>query len=191
MNRIDKIASILRFSPISLSCLNLWHLLEVTGRPGMPRFMGSQRVGHNWVTELNWTELRSKSRWQKRMNMQEGRPIELGNKLIMVNWQQCPFYSDIDLDCIQIIISSVQLSHSVMSNSLWPHGLQHARFPCPSPTPRAYSNSFPSHPWCHPTISSSVVPFSSYLQSFPASGSFPMSQFFNQVAKVMEFRLQH
>ena len=64
-----------------------------------------------------------------------------------------------------------------MSNSLWPHGLQHARLPCPSPTPRACSNSSPSNQWCHPTISSSVVPFSC-LQSFPSSGSFPMSQFF-------------
>ena len=71
-----------------------------------------------------------------------------------------------------------QFSHSVMSDSLRPHGLQHARLPCPSPTSRAYSNSCPSHWWCHPTISSSVVPFYSYLQSFPASGSFPMSQFF-------------
>ena len=62
-----------------------------------------------------------------------------------------------------------------MSNSLQPHGLQHARLPCPSPTPRAYSNSGPLSRWCHPTISSSVVPFSR-LQSFPASGSFPMSQ---------------
>ena len=75
-------------------------------------------------------------------------------------------------------ISSVQFSHSVMSNFLQPHGLQHARPPCPSPTPRVYSNSCPLSPWCHPTISSSVVPFSSHLQSFPASGSFPMSQFF-------------
>ena len=65
-----------------------------------------------------------------------------------------------------------------MSNSLRPHGLQHIRLPCPSPTPRAYSNSCPSSHWCHPTISSSVVPFSSCLQSFPASGSFQMSQFF-------------
>ena len=73
---------------------------------------------------------------------------------------------------------SVQFSHSVMSNSLRPHGLQHARLPCPSPTPRACSNSCPLSPWCHPTISSSIVPFSSYLQSFTASGSFPMSQFF-------------
>ena len=75
-------------------------------------------------------------------------------------------------------VPSVQLSHSVMSNSMQPHGLQHARLPCPSPTPGACSNSCPSSRWCHPTISSSVVPFSSCLQSFPASGSFPMNQFF-------------
>ena len=74
--------------------------------------------------------------------------------------------------------SSVQFSLSVVSDSLWPHGLQHARFPCLSPTPRAYSNSCPLSQWCHPTTSSSVVPFSSHLQSFPATGSFPMSQFF-------------
>ena len=67
---------------------------------------------------------------------------------------------------------------SVMSNSLQPHGLQHARLPCPSPTPRACSNSCPSTRWCHPTISLSVVPFSSYLQSLPAPGSFPMRHLF-------------
>ena len=71
---------------------------------------------------------------------------------------------------------SVQFS-PVTSNSLWPHGLQHARPPCPSPNPGACSNLCPSSQWCHPTISSSVVPFSC-LQSFPASGSFPRSQFF-------------
>ena len=74
--------------------------------------------------------------------------------------------------------SSVHFSYSVMSNSLWPHGLQHARLPCPSLTPEACSNSSPSSQWCHPTISSSVFPFSSHLQSFPASGSFPMNRFF-------------
>ena len=67
---------------------------------------------------------------------------------------------------------SVQFSHSVVSSSLPPHGLQHARLPCPSPTRRACSNSCPMSQWCHPTISSSAVPFSSCLQSFPASGSF-------------------
>ena len=72
----------------------------------------------------------------------------------------------------------VQFSHSVMSDSLRPYGLQHTRLPCPSPTPGAYSNSCPSSQWCHPTISSSVVPFSSCLQSFQASGSFPVSWLF-------------
>ena len=73
---------------------------------------------------------------------------------------------------------TVQFSCSVLSDSPWPHGLQHARPPCPSPTPRVYSNSCPLSQWWHPTISSSAVPFSSHLQSFPASGSFQMSQFF-------------
>ena len=73
---------------------------------------------------------------------------------------------------------SVQFSSSVMFNSLYPHGQQHARLPCPSPAPRAYANSCPSCWWCHSTISSSVVIFSSCLEYFPASGSFPMSQSF-------------
>ena len=73
---------------------------------------------------------------------------------------------------------SVQFSHSVVSDSFQPHESQHARPPCPSPTPGVHSNSRPSSRWCHPTISSSVVPFSSCPQSLPASESFPMSQFF-------------
>ena len=75
-------------------------------------------------------------------------------------------------------LSWVQFSHSVMSNSLRPHKSQHTRPPCPSPTPGVYSNPCPSSRWCHPAISSSVVPFSSYPQSLPASGSFPISQYF-------------
>ena len=74
--------------------------------------------------------------------------------------------------------SSVQFSCSVVSNSLRPHELQHDRPPCPSPTPGVYSNSCTLSRWCHPTSSSSVIPFSSHLQSFPASGSFQMSHFF-------------
>ena len=74
--------------------------------------------------------------------------------------------------------TSDQISHSVMSDSSWPHELQHARAPCPSPTPGVHSDSHPSSQWCHPAISSSVVPFSSCPQSLPASGSFPMSQLF-------------
>ena len=78
-----------------------------------------------------------------------------------------------------ILVGISEFSCSVVSDSLWPHGLQHARPPCPSPTPGVYSNSWPLSQWCHPAISSSVVPFSSCLQSFPASGSFPMSQIFS------------
>ena len=77
-----------------------------------------------------------------------------------------------------LYFQSVQFSHSVMSDSLQLHGLQHTRPPCPSPTPGVYSNSCPLSWGYHPTISSSVIPFSSCLQSFPASGSFPVSQFF-------------
>ena len=80
--------------------------------------------------------------------------------------------------CYFILFSSVQFSCSVASDSLWPHELQHARPPCPSPTPGVHSNSCPSSWWCHPAISASVVPFSSWPQSLPASGSFPMSQLF-------------
>ena len=74
--------------------------------------------------------------------------------------------------------SSVQFSCWVVSNSLWPHELQHVRPPCPSPTPGVCTNSCPSSPWCYPAISSSVIPFSSCPQSLPASESFPMSQLF-------------
>jgi len=85
----------------------------------------------------------------------------------------CKFFSFL------ILFSQVsQYSCSVVSDSLPPHGLQHARPSCPSPTPGVYSDSCLLNQWCHPTISSSVIPFSSCLQSFPASGSFPMSEFF-------------
>ena len=77
---------------------------------------------------------------------------------------------------LQLILVVV---HSVMSNSLWPHGLQHTRHACPSPSPRACSNSCPLSQWCHPTISSSVIPLSSCFQFFQASGSFQMSQLFS------------
>ena len=85
---------------------------------------------------------------------------------------------------------SVQFSRSVLSDSLRPHGLQHSRPPCPSPIPGVYSNSCPLSWWCHPTISSSVIPFSFCLQSFLASGSFPMS-LFTEGVKLLELQLQH
>ena len=88
------------------------------------------------------------------------------------------------------MLSSVQLSHSVVPDSLQHHGLQHARLPCPSPTPRACSNSCPSSRRCHPTISFSVIPFS-HPQSVPASRFFQWASSSHQVAKVLEFQLQY
>ena len=88
-------------------------------------------------------------------------------------------------------ILSVQFSHSVVSDSLWLHESQHARPPCPSPNPGVYSNPCPLSRWYHPAISSCVIPFSSCPQSLPASGSFPMVNSSHQVAKVLEFQLQH
>ena len=96
----------------------------------------------------------------------------LKNTLVILNQQ---FTWGVFFGVLEESVS--QFTCSVMSNSLRPQGLQHARPPCPSPTPRAYSKSCPLSQWCHPTISSSVVPFSSRLQSFPASKSFPMSKF--------------
>ena len=103
--------------------------------------------------------------------------------LYQLSHKGSPFYQRTLLNFFLIsfflfLAFSVQFSHSVVSDSLQPHGLWHARPSCPSPTPRVYSNSCPSSRWCHPTISFLVVPFSSHLLSFPVSGSFPMSQFF-------------
>ena len=122
-----------------------------TGKPGVLQFMELQRVGHNLATEKQWWDFR------------------------------CCIY--LFLICAYLFshhstFSSVQFGRSVVSNSLWHHALHHTRLPCPSPTPRAWSNSCPLSQWCYPTISSSVIPFSFCLQSFPASGCFPMSQFF-------------
>ena len=88
-------------------------------------------------------------------------------------------------------MASVQFSYSVVSDSLRPHGLQHSRLPCPSPTPGVYSNSCPSSRWCHPAISSSVVHSSSHLQSFPDQSLFQWVSSLHQVAKVLEFQLEH
>ena len=92
---------------------------------------------------------------------------------------------------VKVLFASVQFSRSVVSDSLWPHESQHTRPPCLSPTPGAYSNSCPSSQWYHPTISSSVIPFSSCLRSFPAWGLFQGVSSLHQVAKVLELQLQH
>ena len=87
--------------------------------------------------------------------------------------------------------SSVQFSHLVISNSLWPHGLQQDRPPCPSPTPGAYSDSCPLSPWCHPAISSPVIPFSPHLHLSQHQGLFKWVNSLHEVAKVLEFQLQY
>ena len=92
---------------------------------------------------------------------------------------------------LTVQLSLVQFSRSVMSDSLRSYELQHARHPCPSPTPRVYPNSCPLSRWCHSTILSSLILFSSHLQSFPASGSFQMGQLFTSDGQVLEFQLQH
>ena len=102
--------------------------------------------------------------WRIPWTEEHGELPSMGSQRVGYNWVTNTF--------------SVQFSCSVVSDSLQPHGPQHATLPCPSPTPRACSNSGLSSRWCHPTISFSVVPFSSCLQSFPASGSFQMSQLF-------------
>ena len=99
----------------------------------------------------------------------------------------CSSFSEISKVLSSRLQFSVQFSHSVVSDSLWPHELQHTRPPCPSPTPRVYLNSCPLNRWCHPAISSSVIPFSSCPQSFPALESFQMSQLFASGDKYWSF----
>ena len=101
-----------------------------------------------------------------------------GKSKVLFSFDHINIVMIVMLSCGRCSMSSVQFSHSVVSDSLRPHEWQHVRPPCPSATPRDYSNSCPSSRWCHPDISSSVVPFSSCPQSLPASGSFPKSQFF-------------
>ena len=98
--------------------------------------------------------------------------------LLLVFWVAAILFSILAAAIYNLTNSVLLFSHSVLSDSLWPHGLQLARLPCPSLSPRVCSNSCALSCWCHPTISSSVVPFFSCLKSFPAPGSFPVSQLF-------------
>ena len=174
--------------------------------------MGSQRVRHDWVTELNWegfgfpgnpmvTILHFNCRgaglipcWKNlRFCMSCSQKIIIFLKRKWARFEKLKLLltynlaSPLDLHFslpttlpMSFLHSylSVQFSHWVMSDSLWPNGLQHTRPPSPSPTSTVYPNSCPLSWWCHLTISSSVIPFSSHLQSIPASGSFQNSQFF-------------
>ena len=126
------------------------------------QFIGSQRVRHNWS------------------NLEPAHMPTYGYQHKQGCTTHCSFTS-FDLECAKKILLIIQFSSVQSLSRVWlfaPHGLQYARPPCSSPTLGAYSNSCPLSQWCHPTISSSIIPFSSHLQSFPALGSFPMSQFF-------------
>ena len=129
--------------------------------------------------ELN-REPRNKPTHMWSINVQKRRRnYTLGKNVYTENQIKCPVISHNGKNMkIMHICVSVQFSRSVVSDSLWHYESQYTRPPCPSPTPRVYSNSCPSSLWCHPAILSSVVPFSSYPQSLPASGSFSMSQLF-------------
>ena len=133
--------------------------MEATQGP-VRRWMGKENVREIYKMEYYSAIKRIKSGHCDTMD---------GPRMHYAKWNK----SDKDKYCV-ISLSSVQFSHSVMSDSLWTHGLQHARPPCPSPTLGVHSNSCPLSQWCHLTVSSSVVPFFSYLQFFPASSSFPM-----------------
>ena len=131
------------------------------------------RVGHAWVTELN-CDTRAPSGlifWLHSFTLT--RPLQI--HLLLESQTRYSRHMD---QAVVTHLPLVQFSCLVVSNSLQPNGLQHTRLPCPSPTPRVYSNSCPLSQWCHPTISSFAISFSSCLQSFPVSGSFQMSQFF-------------
>ena len=136
-----------------------------TGEPGGLLSMGSHRVGHDWS---DWAAAAAYSSVYFKIfnNRAIIKNLSIRHSYLGYFWKQLFFFL------------SVQFSCSVVSDSLWPHGLQHARLPCLSPNLGACSNSCPSSWWCHPNITSSVIPFSSCLQSFPASGSFLTNQFF-------------
>ena len=174
--------------------------------PSKLQSMGSQRVRHDWATSLSlslffllisgMTLAKVREHWEPQclpscFKLEE--PLPPGKSELYEGPKQYFWYSlgnlkqkpkgllshkrwEVSPSQGLVQFSSVQFSHSVMSDSLWPHEPQH-RPPCPSPTPRVHPNSCPLSRWCHPTISSSVVP-SSHLRSFPASGSFQMTQFF-------------
>ena len=147
-----------------------WRIPGTEEPSGLPS-LGSHRVGHDWS------------------DIAAARQVYIPSDLEVNTCNDIPFLDQHvitpvfpakvkrELEILKVV-SSFQFSHSVISDFLRSHGPQHTRLPCPSPTPRAFSNSCPSTRWCHPIIPSSVIQFCSHLQPFPASGSFPRSQFF-------------
>ena len=150
-----------------------------TGKPGMLQSVGLQ----SWIHLSNWTELNSPCLWTGRVNTVK--------MLILLKWIY-RFNSVLIKTLARIFVDMLLFfSCQVLSDSSWPHELQHTRLPCPSPSPGICPSSRLFNRWCHPTISSSVTPFSFCPQAFPASDSFLMSHLSHQEAKVLEFQLQH
>ena len=116
--------------------------------------------------------------WSKHRSLGKRKVTSLNKSYLLFSFLSLLEISSLTSLCGSLSHQSVQFSRSVVSDSLRPHESQHARPPCPSQTPGVYSNSCPLSRWCHPTISSSVIPFSTCPQSLAASGSFPMSHFF-------------
>ena len=142
-----------------------------------------------WVRKIPW-----RRKWQPTLVLLPGESHGQRSLVGYSPWSQRVTHDWETNTFIHMILSrasSVQFSCSVMSNTLWPHGLQHARPLCPSSAPGVYSNLCSLTWWCHLTISSSVIPSSSRLQSFPASGSFPTSQLLTTGGQILEFQLQH
>ena len=131
-----------------------------------------------WVRKIPWRRNGSPLQYPCLENPMDRGTLQATVHGVSKSWMWLSMYTHTHTHTHTLIVHLLLLSCSVMSDYFWPHGLQHARLPCPSPSPGDCLNSCPSSQWCHPTISSSVIPSSSCLQSFPASGSFPTSQFF-------------
>ena len=152
--RVDKIWFLFRKGPYSFNFV----------------LLKSSEAFHSWIFKTMWAAMM----WGERIKES---PDDTSFPLNNMIPDSPLLVGQIDLStatCEYLLVFSL----SVVSSSLQPHGLQHSRLPCSSPSPRVCSNSYPLSQWCHPTVSSSVAPFSSFLQSFPGSGSFPRSQLF-------------
>jgi len=177
-----------------------------TEEPGGLQSMGSLRVQHDWVTSLSlFTFMCWRKKWQPTLAWRipgTGEPgglPSMGSHRVGHDWSDLAAAAALKYSWFTMLYQlsssikfrSVQFSHSVMSDSLQPHGPQHARSPCLSPTPGVYLNSCPLSQWCHPTISSSVVPSPPAFDLSQHQGLFKWVSSSHQVTKVLEFQLQH
>ena len=166
----EKKSLLIRYRLLKCSFICLWLLEHIMWNARLDEAKARIKIARKNINSLRYaddTTLMEKSEEEQKSFLKMKEESEKAG--LKLNFQKLRSWQS---------VPSVQFSHSVMFNSMQPHGLQHARLPCPSPTPGAYSNSCPLSRWCHPTISSSVVPCSSCLRSFPTSVSFPMNQFF-------------